>query len=286
VLGTRDLIAHVDVVGAHPRGEEPLHQRLHDLRIVVHALEQHRLTAERHAGVGQHAEGLHGGRRQLVGVVEVGVDEERVVLPQDGAQLRRNPLGEVAGHPAPDAHDLDVRDRAEALEDVVDAPVGQHQWVAARHDDVPDLLVLLEVAERRFQLRHRDLLGVPHLASPGAEPAVGGAHRRDQEERPVGVTMGDVRDRGIGVLVQRVDDAVVDFQLLDGGDVLAPDGIVRLPDEVHHGRRDAEFEVLGRLLQPLDVTHVLGAEPRRERLEGRDALLTKQFLPGLHRSRP
>src|SRR5438034_1920688 len=37
MLRPRYLVAHVDVVRPHPRGEQFLHQPLHDLRIVVHA---------------------------------------------------------------------------------------------------------------------------------------------------------------------------------------------------------------------------------------------------------
>src|SRR2546422_3672987 len=51
---------------------------------------------------------------ELVGVIEVGVDVERMVLLQDAAQLGRDPLREMTRHPAADPDDLEVRDGPQA----------------------------------------------------------------------------------------------------------------------------------------------------------------------------
>src|SRR5216117_3336679 len=125
VLGAGHLVAHVDVVGPHPRREQLLHQLLHHLDVVVDAFEQHRLAAQGDAGVGEAAERFYRGGRQLAWVVEVRVDVQRMVLPQDVAQLRRDALGEVARHPAADAQDLEVRDGAQPPADFVNAAVGE-----------------------------------------------------------------------------------------------------------------------------------------------------------------
>src|SRR5207249_12261577 len=86
VLGAGHLVAHVDVVGPHARREQLLHQLLHHLDVVVDAFEQHRLAAQGDAGVGEAAERFYRGGRQLAWVVEVRVDVQRMVLPQDVAQ--------------------------------------------------------------------------------------------------------------------------------------------------------------------------------------------------------
>ena len=125
MLGPGHLVAHVDVVGPHPRGEQLLHQQLHHLRIVVHALEQHGLAAQGDAGIGQHAQAGHRGGCQLVGVVEMRVDVQRMMLLEDRAQLGRDTLRHVARHPASDPHYLDVLDRPQAAADVVEPPVRQ-----------------------------------------------------------------------------------------------------------------------------------------------------------------
>ena len=124
--------------------------------------------------------------------------------------------------------------------------------------------------------------GSPDLPPPGAEAAVGGADRGDQEERPVGIAVRDVRHRAVRVLVERVDDAVDHLELVDRRHVLAPDRVVRLLDEVHHCGRDAELEVLRRDAQPVELGEILRAELDGERFEGSDRVLSQDFLPGLH----
>ena len=269
------LVAHVDVVRPHPCSEQLLHQPLHHLGIVVHALQEHRLAAERHSGVGETAERRHRRGCELVGVVEVGVDVERMVLLQYPAQLRGDPLGEMTRDPAADPDDLEVRDGPQALAELVDAPIGQEQRIAARHDHVADLDVLLQVAKRGLELGHGDLLGVTHLAPPRAEAAIRGAHRGHEEQRPIGIAMGDIRHGGVGVLGQRVHQAVVHLELLEVRHVLPPDGVARRLDEVHHRGGDPELEILRGLSQSLEVREVFGAEPGDEGFERGDALLTQ-----------
>ena len=123
MLGARNLIAHIDVVRPYPGGEQSLHQQLHDLRVVVHALEEHGLAAQRYPRICEHAERRDRGGRQLVGVVEMRVDVERVVLLEDGAQLRRDALGEVTGDPAADSQHFEMRNGPQPLADIVDAAV-------------------------------------------------------------------------------------------------------------------------------------------------------------------
>src|SRR2546427_10114152 len=69
-----------------------------------------------------------------VRVVEVRVDVQRVVLLQDRAQRRRDPLREMARHAAPDPDDLDMTDRPEPSADLVDPAVGEEERVAPRQD--------------------------------------------------------------------------------------------------------------------------------------------------------
>src|SRR5204862_6109898 len=123
----------------------------------------------------EHAERPDGGRGQLVGMVEMGVDVEWMVLLEDSTKLGCHPLWQVAGGAAPDPKHLEVRNRAQARADLIDPAVREEQGIAARQDDVADLVVLLEIAKRRFEVRQRDLLGVADLAPARTEAAVGRA---------------------------------------------------------------------------------------------------------------
>jgi hypothetical protein len=58
----------------------------------------------------------------------------------------------------------------------------------------------------------------------------------------------DVRDRAVTLLVQTVENAVDHFELVEVRYVLPPYRIVRLLDQIDHGRRNPEFEVVDRFL--------------------------------------
>ena len=105
---------------------------------VVDAREQHALVAEREPGVGQLVDRARDLGRDLVRVVEVHVDPERVVLLQHLAQLVVDALRQEDRHARADADDLDVRDRAQAAQDRLEQLRCQRQPVAAGDDDVAD----------------------------------------------------------------------------------------------------------------------------------------------------
>src|SRR5437763_16860385 len=109
---------------------------------------------------------------------------------------------------------LEIGKRLQMFAKYLTRAVREEQRIAAGHDDVADLGVLLEVAERRLEPGQRDLLGIAYLAVPGAEAAVGSAHRRDEEQRPVRVAMRDVGNGGGRVLGERLHPPVVYLELL------------------------------------------------------------------------
>ena len=175
--------------------------------------------------------------------------------------------------------------RPQPVADVVDPAVGQQQRVATRHDDVADFVVFFQVAKRRLELRHRNLLGITDLAPARAESAVRRTHRRHQEQRAVGIAVRDVGDGRVGIFLERVHQAVMHVQLLYRGNVLLPNGIPGRLDEIDHRGGDTELEVLGCLTEPRDVSDVLGPEAGGKSIERGDALLTEQLLPGLRHVR-
>src|SRR6185503_9976702 len=77
-----------------------------------------------------------------------------------------------------------------------------------------------------------------------------------------------------------------DLQLLQVGDVLPPDRIARCLDQVHHGRRDAELEVVHRLLESREVGEVLRAETLHQMLERAEASFVQELLPVGHSLSP
>ncbi len=238
------------------------------------------MRAEGATGAGELGEGLFGGGVELGRVVEVDVDEDRVVLGDHPTEIVGDPLRQVMRDAGVDADDLDVRDVAQVLEEVLETPVRQHQGVAAGEDDVANLGMLAQVLERRIELVERDLLRISDLAAARAKPTVGRADGADQEEDAVGVPVRDIRDRRILVLAERVDDSVDDLVLVGRGDVLIPKGVAGLLDRSERRGRDSEVELVDRLLHRYAID-VLLAEGLNELIDRRQALL-EHLLPLPH----
>ena len=101
----------------------------------------------RQAGLGQLVDRPRDLGRDLVRVVEVEVDPQRVVLLEHLAQLVVEPLRQEDRHARADPDDLDVRDLAEAAQDRFEQLRGERQAVAAGDQDVADLRRPAQVVE-------------------------------------------------------------------------------------------------------------------------------------------
>ena len=176
VPGTLDQVALVDVVRPDPDLDQALDELALDVDAVVDAGEQHRLVAQRNAGA---TEGVAGARelgRDLVGVVDVDVHPQRVVLGEHLAQLLVDPLRQEHRHPGADPDDLDVGDLAQAADRGLEQLRGEGQAVAARDQHVADLRRAADVVELRLVLAAVEVLG--GVADDPAAGAVAAVARR------------------------------------------------------------------------------------------------------------
>ena len=161
--------------------------------------QQDALVADREARPGQLVDRPADLRGDLVGVVEVEVDPERVVLREHLAQLVVDPLGQEDRHAAADPDDLDVGDLAQAAEDRFEQLRREGQAVAAGDQDVADLRGPAQVVELRLVVLAVEVLGrVADDPAPGAVAAVARALGRDQHQDAVGIAMDQARDRASG----------------------------------------------------------------------------------------
>ena len=266
-----DQVALVEVVGPDPVLDEPVDERALDVDAVVHAGQEDRLVADRQAGLGQLVDRPAHLGRDLVRVVEVEVDPQRVVLLEHRAQLVVDPLGQEDRHPRADPDDLDVRDLAQPAEDRLEQLRRQGQAVAARDEDVPDLRGPAQVLELRLVLLAVEVLGgVADDPRPGAVAAVARALGRHEHEHPVGVAVDEPRDRRVAVLGERVLHHRRERLLLaPERDHLAPDRVGRVLriDQADEVGRDVDAELVGcaqpgsllvgQLEDPLDLLEVV-----------------------------
>ena len=108
----------------------------------------------------------------------------------------------MRGNAASDADDLDVRNRAKLLEEILQSSVAQHHRVPAAHDYVADLGMLAQILKSRLVLIERNLLRIAHLATSCAEPAIRGADRTHEKQRAVRIPVCNVRHRRVAVLIE------------------------------------------------------------------------------------
>ena len=173
--------------------------------VVVDPRQQHGLVAQRDAGAGQPVAGVRQFLGDLVRMVDVDVQPQRVEPLQHIAQLLGDAHGHEDRHARPDAHDLDVRDLTQAGQDLFQDLGGQHQRVTAGEQHVAHLRRAPQVLELHLEfLAVKVCPWVTHDARTCAVAAVRGALRRHQHQYPVRVAMHQARHRRVLVLRQRI----------------------------------------------------------------------------------
>ncbi len=226
MAGAFHQVALVEVVGAHANLDQVVHQFALDVDGVVDPGQQHALVAQRNAGPRQPVGRRRQLRGDLLGVVDVDVEPERVVLLDHVAELRRHAHGQEDGHARADADDLDVGDGPQAAEDHVQQLGGQHHRVAAAQQHVADLRRAFDIVDLGVELGPAEGLGgIADDAAAGAVAAVAGALGGDEHQHPVGVAVDEAGHGRVFVLGQAVFHHRLERNhLAVGGDDLLADG--------------------------------------------------------------
>ena len=159
-------------------------------------------------------------------------EEERMKFLEHGAQVRRDALRQKNRNARADAQEFDMRDGAQAAEEVFQFLVGEQQWIAAAQEDVADARVLADVFNLAVELRVEIVAGgVAHQPRTGAVTAIGRAPVGHQEQHAVRVAMHQSRHGRMGVFAAGVahlprggvgflhawDDLPADGAILVGG---------------------------------------------------------------------
>ena len=98
------------IIGPDPYEKKFLHQFLDYYRVIVHPLEEDRLTAQGNAGISKSPTGKCRLGCDLRGMVEMGVDIKGMEPLEDLRELWCHPLGQGTGDPGSDANDLHMGD--------------------------------------------------------------------------------------------------------------------------------------------------------------------------------
>ena len=205
VLGAANLVGVIEVVGPHADPEQLPAQPPLDLHRVVDSAQQHRLVVDGHAGPQELAHRPLGLRRDLVRMIEVGVEPDRPVAIAQPAELRVDPLRQDHGKPGTEPDDLEMRDRAQPGQEIAEATIVQRQRVPAGDDDVADRRRGAQVLDGGLDLgRPADPVAQLPLALARAVPAQQRTDVGDDQQRAIGIAMHEPRHRRVGRLLQRI----------------------------------------------------------------------------------
>ena len=253
-----------------------MHQRLHRLEVVVHALHQHGLAAERDAGVREPPAGLFHLGRDLGRVREVQAHPYRPVAFQDARQLARDAHRLHHWLLAADAHEFHVRNPAQPAEHEVQPVVVQAQRVAAGDQYVADFRMAFDVAERGLDVVLADGALADRADHTGARAvaAVDRAEIGHEQQHPVGVAVHQARHRAVPVFTQRIVSlARRGLELAEGGHHGAAQRLQRVVgvEQARVVRRDAHRQAA--LVAPYRLGFLVGqAHDARQVVQGSNAL--------------
>ena len=93
---------------------------------------------------------------------------------------------------------------AKTTHNVVDLAVSQHKRIATGDNYISYFGVLTDILQPRFNVVVGYRVGISDLPFPRTKTTVNRAHIVDIKEYPVGITMGDIRNRTVMFLIKRV----------------------------------------------------------------------------------
>ncbi len=164
-----------------------------------------------------------------MGMIEVGVEVEWLVTGQHPAQLRRDQTRRRDRRPAADTDDLQVGNRPQPPQQIMQGFQRQQQRIAAGKHHVAQLRRRGDVVNGSVNIQ--GCRTAAHLPFAHTETAVDGTAVRDQQYRPVGVAMDQTGHRTQAFFIQRIRQLrnIRKFQRIRHA--LTPDRIPRLLDQ-------------------------------------------------------
>ena len=92
-------VALVKVIGTDPDADQVVHQLALDERVVIHAGQQYGLVAQRDTGPSEFITGFSQFSRDLIGMVDVDIEPQRMEFLQHVRQVSGDPLGHEDRNP-------------------------------------------------------------------------------------------------------------------------------------------------------------------------------------------
>ncbi len=225
---THGKIANIDVVRTNADANEILNKLFHHMYAVVDACKQNTLVAEGNACVCKHltcALALFG---DFIGMVEMRVQPNGMILFEHCAKLRGDPLRHDNRGSAAEADDFNMGHLAQLADDVFKLFVALHECVAAGKKNIANFGMIADIVETFLDLAiGNGGIMLPRKPAAGAVTAVHGALVGDKEQNPVRITMSQTGHGGIRVLMKGVKLVLGSLiKLCRGRNALTTNGII------------------------------------------------------------
>ena len=125
-----------EIIGLDPDLQERSHQGEDNGGIIVDPFQQNSLAAQGIPPSARRASGPGCLKGDLVGVIEMGVDKERMEFFQDGNKPFCDAHGQGAWYPGADADDFYGRNSPQSAQEILQHLIVQQQRISAGYEDV------------------------------------------------------------------------------------------------------------------------------------------------------
>ncbi len=217
VVRARSTVELVKIVRFDPRFDQTSEQIGQRRHAIVDATKQDCLGQDRNPAIDDLAHVADELGADLPWVVDVDDEVDRSVTPRQLAECRRKTAGEDRWRSRVNPQDPNVRYRAETREHRAQIRIGEDQRIAPAENDLPDLRVLGDVAQRRLELVPAQRTGwlADELAAE-AKPAVYRARRGEQKQHAIGVAVHKTGHGAVGVVADRIAKVIREADVLVG----------------------------------------------------------------------
>lgn len=135
-------IALINVIRTNSHHYKLMNEISHNVNAVVYSGKKYALVSEGNTGVGKHSAGAPGVFGNLIGMVKVSIQPNRMILFKHIAKLGSYSLRTNDRYSRTDSYDFYVRNGSEFADDMFEIFVGKNKRVASAQKNVADFLML------------------------------------------------------------------------------------------------------------------------------------------------
>lgn len=190
MVGPPGEVSLKKIVRFYPDTQQTKKKFFQRLYIVIDPFQEYSLTPHRYPRVGKHCARKAQFVGDFIGMIEVGIDVQRMMSFQDSDKVFGNSHRKNGWYSGADANYFNGWDSAQGFENCINFFVLQKEGVASRDQDLPYLWMLSQIVISGVKGRGTDFHPVSaDLAFSGTKPAIHGTFIGNKEQYPVRIFM-------------------------------------------------------------------------------------------------